>query len=119
MRRFYPAPIQRHTALALLHDEPRWILIMEGTQLTGLMPGVDLLHYLRQHEVENIDLQEIPAKRLEVSSVHLQATLQEPLDRLEHTQAEALIVERTTAPAIVRRYGVLTREQIENGYRGR
>jgi CIC family chloride channel protein len=43
--------------------------------------------------------------------------LQEALDRFTETGAEALYVERTTAPMIKSIIGVLTRSDIENYYR--
>ena len=66
---------------------------------------------------EPLDLMEIPGRRLQLAPVQLQATLQEALQQLEQSGAEALYVERMTAPGIKPIFGILTREQVESAYR--
>ena len=66
---------------------------------------------------ETIDLMEIPGKRYDLAPIHLQATLQEAQEQLNRTNAEALYVQRQTAPGINRVYGILTREMIDATYR--
>ena len=51
-----------------------------------------------------------------MAPINLQATLQEALELLNREPAEALYVERMTAPGIHHIYGILTREQIESAY---
>ena len=48
-----------------------------------------------------LDLMEIPGRRLQLAPVQLQATLQEALQQLDRSGAEALYVERMTAPGNV------------------
>ena len=59
----------------------------------------------------------IPARRFDVASINLQATLQEAVEMLESGAAEALYVQRMSAPGIHRIYGVLTREHVESAYK--
>ena len=44
---------------------------------------------------------------LQLGRIHLQANLHEALSTFEETAAEALVVERVTAPGIYRVYGIL------------
>ena len=81
------------------------------------MPAVDLARYLEESEVETIDLSKIPAQRYQMASIYLQATLQEAMDKLEKSAAEAIYVEQPTSPDARRIRGVLTRKQIESPYR--
>ncbi|MCW8904605.1 chloride channel protein [Sedimenticola sp.] len=111
--------ISRDKAEALLRDQPEWLLIQGDERPVGLMPAVDLVRFLKTEEgvtVSQIDLLAIPGQRVDVAPIYLQATLQEALERLDRG-AEALYVERMTAPGIRRIYGVLTREQVESAYK--
>jgi CIC family chloride channel protein len=114
--------ITREGARVLLGGEPEWLLVQGTEGPLALMPAVDLARHLQAGGAENgdeaeIDLLKIPARRFDVAPVYLQATLQEALDLLERGPAEALFVERMTAPGIKRVYGVLTREDVESAYR--
>jgi H+/Cl- antiporter ClcA len=103
----------------LLSGEPEWLLVGTPPDLE-LMAAVDLVRYLQQRPPPaggEIDLMEIPAQRRDVAAVHLQATLQEALEVLDREGAEALYVQRMTAPGIYRIYGILTREGVESAYR--
>lgn len=111
--------ISRDKAENLLRDEPEWLLIQGDGQPVSLMPALDLLRYLKSDAgaVQNeLDLLEIPGRRIDVAPIYLQATLQEALEKL-NGGVEALYVERMTAPGIRRIYGVLTREQLESAYK--
>lgn len=57
-----------------------------------------------------IDLKEIPAVRLDVTSIDQQATLHEAWVRLETTNAEAICLRRVVAPMVAPTLGVLTKE---------
>ncbi len=103
----------------LLSEEPEWLLVGTPPDLV-LMAAVDLVRYLQQRPPPaggEIDLLGIPAQRRDVAAVHLQATLQEALEVLDREGAEALYVQRMTAPGIHRIYGILTREGVESAYR--
>lgn len=111
--------ISRDKAEGLLRDEPEWLLIQGDEQPVSLMPALDLLRYLKSDAgaaLNQLDLLEIPGRRIDVAPIYLQATLQEALEKL-NGGAEALYVERMTAPGIRRIYGVLTREQLESAYK--
>ncbi len=109
-------------AAHILENTPRWILIREDNVPISLMSANDLARYLIEEEAspdpmpEQIDLLKIPADRQNISSVYLQATLEEVLDTLERDQNDAAYVYRTTAPLTEKIYGVITRETIESYY---
>lgn len=117
----------------ILADKPEWLLIAnEENQYTQLMPAIELVKFMEQQaelmNVENsehdsetiiderINLLEIPAKRMDITPIHLQATLDEALNELDKKNVDALYVERMNSPGIMHIYGVLTREQIESAY---
>ncbi|MCP5205645.1 MAG: chloride channel protein [Hahellaceae bacterium] len=122
-----PKVISYEEAKLLLKAEPLWIIIEQNDKPSFLMPAADLARKVlelkerfperEERYVQNIDLLGIPAQRKDIQPVHFQATLQEALDRFTETGAEALYVERTTAPMIKSIIGVLTRSDIENYYR--
>lgn len=110
--------LARAEAERLVSEGRDWIIIERSERPALLLPGIALATALsRKPEAEHIDLLAIPAERLELASVHLQATLQEALDILQAQGAEALRVERPIAPGIQHVYGVLTRGRIESAYR--
>ena len=109
--------LERAGAEDLLKERPEWVLIERDRQPQALMPALDLARYLGESPEKRVDLLGIPARRLQVAPVHLQATLQEALEAMEGSGAEAIYVERPIAPGIKRVYGILTRDQIESAYR--
>ncbi len=110
------------TAAKLLENTPRWLLVLEDNVPISLMSANDLARFVLNCEdseepmPETIDLLKIPADRQDVSSVYLQATLEEVLDTLEREKTNAAYVYRTTAPLTEKIYGVITRETIESYY---
>lgn len=110
--------LARTEAEGVLRDAPEWLLFPVSPGRLTLLRAVELAHHLRESErSDEIDLMEIPGKRLEATSIHLEATLQEAVEKLAHTGAEAAYVERMIAPTFYRTYGVLTRDHIETAYR--
>jgi hypothetical protein len=113
--------LSREQARICLAEAPTYLLISGDDQSRVLMPAVELAKYLESPEVaddeEDVDLFRIPAARLDTDSIHLQASLQEAWTLFEQSSTEALLVERMTAPGIVRVYGVLTPETVEKSYR--
>ncbi len=107
----------REKAEKLLSQAPEWLLITKDGSPVAVMPAIDLARYLQESEESEIDLMEIPARRSQVTSIHLQATLQEALDKLENSGAETIYVEHSTAPGISHVYGIITRDHIESAYR--
>ena len=104
----------------LLRDKPAWLIIDSGKEPHTLLRAADLASYLAARQPgsdEPIALMEIPGQRFDLSPIHLQATLQEALEQLNKGDAEALYVQRQTAPGIHRVYGILTREMIDATYR--
>ncbi|MBK1619435.1 chloride channel protein [Lamprobacter modestohalophilus] len=110
--------LSREQAQRLMSENLDWIIVDRDGKPAFAMPGIAIASHLSQDEqAEEIDLLEIPADRLELAPVHLQATLQEALDILNREGAEALYVTRPIAPGINHIYGVLTRGRIESAYR--
>ena len=114
--------LEESRARKLLEEEPVWLVIEQEQEPTYLMPAVDLARYLEDSgtqavESGEIDLSEIPAQRYRLASVHSRATLQEAMERLEGSGAEAIYVEQSTVPGIKRILGILTRSRIESAYR--
>ena len=113
--------VSREEAAALLAEEPAWILLSTDDRPQTGLPAIDLANYIESTpppgESEAIDLLAIPAKRLQLAPVNLQATLQQAWERLEDGEGEALYVESGTVPGIMRVYGVLTKEAVESAYR--
>ncbi len=111
--------VSREQAQALLSQQPEWILLSDQDRApVALMAAVDLARFLQEaDDSEPVDLLSIPARRMDVAAINLQATLQEALELLNRRTVEALYVERMTAPGIRRVYGVVTREQVDSAYR--
>ncbi|MCU7916121.1 MAG: hypothetical protein KZQ65_09535 [Candidatus Thiodiazotropha sp. (ex Gloverina cf. vestifex)] len=109
--------IKRETVQMLLVDTPEWIVISNTDTTLTLMPGVDLVRALNEQQDDEIDLQEIPATRYELAPLRMQATLQEALEKLEKSSAEALYIEWFDQQHYWRIQGILTRSQIESAYR--
>ena len=113
-----PRTVDPARAQAELALNPNWILVREDLKFVALLPAVDLAHALKeQPEAKELDLLAIPAKRSQVAGVLLQATLQEALEKLIATGAEAVYVSDDSSPGFEHVYGVLTRERIERSYR--
>mgnify|MGYP006422861827 CR=1 FL=1 len=111
------AQLSREQAQRLMSENLEWIIVDDEGKPAFAMPGIAIASYLAQEETaDEIDLREIPADRLELAAVHLQATLQEALDILNRERVEALYVTRPIAPGIHHIYGVLTRGRIESAY---
>jgi hypothetical protein len=114
------AVIDAASAAMLLQSRPAWILVNGEEAPVALLRAVDLANHLKREErhqqQEQIDLLEIPAQRLNIRAVHLQATLLEALEQLDQSSAMALYVQRRTAPGVKRIYGVLTRDMVESAY---
>ena len=113
-----PVRIGRDKARELLAGEPAWLLVDVDKGPSMLLRALDLARFLDTDETaEPVDLEEIPGLRHDVGAIHLQATLQEAVDVLNGSSADALYVERMTAPGIHRIYGIITREMVESAYR--
>jgi H+/Cl- antiporter ClcA len=118
-RRFVdvPATLERTEAERVLAQEPRWLLVRTDQDHNNLLAAADLARLLEQQpEAKQLDLEALPARRLQAVPVDFGASLQEAWEALE-AGAEAIYVVRRTVPGIERVYGVLTRQDIEASYR--
>lgn len=113
-----PRVISRQQAEVALVAQPEWLLVEDDEGPVSLLLAVDLARLLREQPGEaEVDLMAMPGRRLDVASIHLQANLQEALERLDSLALEALYVERVNAPGFRRIYGVLTRDHVESAYK--
>lgn len=115
--------ISREESDRLLKNAPRYLLIGGGGSTQVLMPTAHLVSYVAARGSTDadkpIDLLSIPAQRRHVAAISLQANLQEAAQVLGQPAVEALVVQRRTAAASGRVFGVLTPEMVENAYRER
>ena len=58
-----------------------------------------------------------PSELCHTAAINIQASLHEAQAKMTETGAEALYVVSTTVPGIPRVYGVLTKEDVDSGYR--
>ncbi len=63
-----------------------------------------------------INLMEIPAKRLQVSCIDLRATADSAREHFIQEGVEALCISSTIGPDIIRVYGVLTKDKFKSSY---
>jgi hypothetical protein len=105
---------------AVLAASPSWILVLGVHGPIALLPALDLARQtIEEPGVIEFDLVEIPADRLQVAPISLQATLQDALDAMDTTGAQALFVVPATPWGEEHTYGIVTREHIEKSYRYR
>ncbi len=121
--------VSTEEAMKLLESKPKWIVISENNTPIAILSAISLAGHLETlEETQNanetqtladndIDLMEIPGKRLGLAPIQLHETLQEAMEKLDKEEGEALYVRRMSAPGIWRIYGILTREQIESSYK--
>jgi len=108
----------------LLQNSPKWIIINGEEKPLAALPGAELARHLEELESkpdfvadqQQIDLIRIPAQRKDLASLHVQATLEEALQRFSSEGVDALYVERTSAPMIKPIIGVITRADINGFY---
>jgi hypothetical protein len=113
-----PRHIDREELEEALKATPRWILLREKEEPAQLLAAVDIAIAFKEHpDAEELDLMKLPATRYLASNIDFQSTLQDAREVLKESGAEALYVTRLTIPGLPRVYGVLTREDIESGYR--
>jgi len=114
------------------YNKTDWLLLNnKDEELVMLMPISELAKYLQVSSAENddaqkeeevednrIDLLEIPAKRLQLSPISLQANLQQAHEKFEQG-AEALYVvfNEEHSDKNPRVYGIITEEMVERAYK--
>ena len=67
-------------------------------------------------ETENVNLMEIPAKRLQICCIDVRATADSARERFIEEGVEALCIRSVIAPGKFRIYGVLTQEKFKSSY---
>ncbi len=105
----------------LLQNQPEWIIITDQTTPIRLLPAIDLARHLESLNIEHtteqqLDLLLIPAKRLNIQSIHREATIQEALTTLQTSNTEALYVEFAQNPTVKSIVGIITKDDIEHYY---
>ena len=126
--------ISHENATSLIEGDSatNWLLLNnKDGGLVMLMPISELAKYLQitiaedegqtaaeEQEYNDIDLLEIPAKRLQLSPISLQANLQQAHDKFEQG-AEALYVvfNEALSDENSRVYGIITKNMIEQAYK--
>ncbi len=121
--------ISYESATSLVNDESHieWLLINnKDNKLVMLMPIAELAKYLQvlmsedreENELGEIDLLEIPAKRLQPSPISLQANLQQAHDKFEEDREVLYVVfNENQVDDNTRIYGIITEEMIERAYK--
>jgi len=127
----YDRELSNEQLATILNATPEWIVIRIDNKPIYLMPCADLTRYLDARDPsENdtadkahaeakkgvVDLLTIPARRLDLTSISHQATLQEALETLHSSGFEALYVERRVTSNMKSIAGIITRDDIEHFY---
>jgi CIC family chloride channel protein len=118
---------RRATRSALPNPQDRpldWVLLTEGSQVVGLVPGDAFATFLQTldddgEDIETFDLLEIEGASTDFSMVRLHATLREAIERMRDADTRIVLVTRVEAATPGSIYGVLTRDQIEASVRYR
>jgi chloride channel protein, CIC family len=118
-----PEAVAAGRARALAASRPRWILVESDDGRYGaLLNAHDLERFIDERFPSDddavIDLNALPALRMDIARIGMQATLDAALARLDQTGVEALWVAaatsgRTAGPAV----GIVTRRDIEDHIR--
>lgn len=110
--------ISKQEAKFLIEENKEWIVIEDNKPL-ALLPSTDLSNYLTENqdnEINEINLMEIPAKRLQVSCIDLRATADSAREIFINEDVEALCISSAIAPGTIRIYGVLTKDKFKSSY---
>ena len=110
--------ISRHQAESLVKADVEWIVIEEDEPIS-ILPTADLTNFLAENEkveANEINLMEIPAKRLQVCCIDLRATADSAREQFIEEGVEALCIRRVITPGAIKIYGVLTKEQFKSSY---
>ncbi len=126
--------ISYENAQSLIESDNNWIVINnDDGKISNLMPITELAKYLQTERSEkedestsvvqddqqktDINLLEMPAKRLQLSPISLQANLMQAHEYFEEGEEALYVVfQEKNADINTRVYGVLTREDVEAAY---
>lgn len=112
----YIISIEQAKELVKLNKD--WIVI-EKDEPIAILPTSDLSNYLKDNKEEEsaeIDLMEIPAKRLQTSCIDLRATADSAREHFIQEGVEALCISSDIGSDIIRVYGILTKEKFKSSY---
>ena len=130
---FIPQNVPLKELRHYLKSEPQWLFIRDDAESDplSLLLAADLDRYIKSIDIDDaetnveanvnedrlVDLLEIPAQRHDISSVNMQATLQEAMDELEVSSANALYVVRNQKKGKKQIVGVITSDAMSAYYR--
>lgn len=105
-----PQRLERSMLNAQLTDNVRWILVKEEQGNHYLMPAADAAAFLqREPDVQTIDLDSLPANRLDAGEMNSGVSLQEAWESIQEWNFDALYIRDPVTQAIV---GIITAEDI-------
>ena len=105
-------------AQSLANATAEWIVIEEDEPI-AILPTADLTNFLADDdeiETDDINLMEIPAKRLQIGCIDVRATADSAREQFIEEGVEALCIRSNIAPGKFRIYGVLTQEKFKSSY---
>jgi len=118
-----PAMINAENLQHLISNDSQWLLLENNENefdyiipISGLACLTDKTQILQTDEIINLSECFDKENKILVAPIHLQATLEEALDKMKRLSLDVLYVNRVIAPGITRIYGIVTREQIEASY---
>ena len=110
--------ISKEQADNLVKMNAEWIVIEEDEPIS-ILPTTDLNNFLMENkelQTNEINLMQIPAKRLQISCIDLRATADSAREQFIEEGVEALCIRSVVAPGSIRIYGVLTKEKFKSSY---
>ncbi len=112
-----PRQVDHQQAEALLASSPIWIVVQTEDEQSHLLAANDLARILHDSEQQIFDLLDIPGTRFSLCGVYFQANLEEAIEALDESQAEAIYIYRHGLKGAEKIYGVMTRADIEAQYK--
>lgn len=114
-----PIGVSFDEARNLARGGSHWLLVDVDKTPSFILRTEDLAIFLDSGIEEgegNVNFAEIPATRMDVDAILLQATLSEAHDSLNSSSVQALYVNRISAPLMDSPVGIVTAEDIESFY---
>jgi CIC family chloride channel protein len=109
--------ISREQAQAILQQERQWIIIESEGKPESIMLTADLAMAMSKEPEDEIDLMEIPGKRVDSVQINIRATLQQALETMDADQVDVLYIGQTSTAGITSVQGLITRQKIDSYYR--
>lgn len=113
-----PREVTPGQAKELVKGGTEWIVILEDSG-TSVLATKDLTHFLMEHEAPGaaeIDLMEIPARRLRAGFTDLKATVSSAREQFLRENVQALCIRSFSAEGTAKIYGVLTFANLKSSY---